>query len=172
MLISFFTIRYIGGLYENNLETQNKDLSRELISMSRLNQNISDREARWNERETNEEDDPIGPKKRLMTYFKDEIVYIDTGDIAFLYIDHSIVHIRCLNGDKFTISQSLDELSNDLNPLHFFRANRQYILSIKSINKIYKYGKYQLKIVVEPPAPDDIFISKNRASEFKSWLNS
>ncbi len=173
VIISFFTVLYIGGLYENNLETKNKELSRELLSLSKLNRDLMKHKKKWSEAEnTVETDDPSDHKNRLLTYFKDEIVSIDTGDIAFLYIDHSIVHIRCLNGDKYTINQSLDELSNDLNPKQFFRVNRQFVLSIKSINKIYKYGKNQLKIEVQPPAPDDIIISKNKASEFKNWLNS
>lgn len=173
VIISFFTVRYIGGLYENNLETQNKELSREIFSLSKLNQDLVNHKEKWSRDENIiEADNSNDHKNRLLTYFKDEIVTIDTGDIAFLYIDHSIVHIRCLNGDKFTINQSLDELSNNLNSKQFFRVNRQFILSIKSIGKIYKYGKNQLKIDVQPPAPYNIIISKHKTSEFKKWLDS
>jgi DNA-binding LytR/AlgR family response regulator len=53
----------------------------------------------------------------------------------------------------------------------FFRANRQYILSVKGIDEILKYGNNQLKINTDPSIESGIIISKNKASEFKRWLN-
>ena len=66
---------------------------------------------------------------------------------------------------------SLDDMYTNLNSALFFRANRQFIISITAIDKIIKYGKSQLKIVLQSKTSEDIIISKNKAAEFKQWLN-
>lgn len=173
VLISFFTVRFIGGRYETVLEGQNQDLSNELVNLSRLNQDLLKYKENWSDKQVPEHANESNHfNKRIITHFKDEIVTIETADIAYLYIDRSITHIRCQNGDRFTSNQSLSELENRLDKNQFFRANRQYLLSIKAIEKIFVYGNNQLKITVLPPSPDDILISKNRVAEFKEWLNS
>jgi hypothetical protein len=42
---------------------------------------------------------------------------------------------------------------------------------VNSIEKILKYGNNQLKIEVIPISEINIIISKNKAAEFKTWLN-
>ncbi|MBE5320778.1 LytTR family transcriptional regulator DNA-binding domain-containing protein [Pedobacter sp. MR2016-19] len=53
----------------------------------------------------------------------------------------------------------------------YYRANRQFIISLNAIKTIYIYGKNQLKIVVSPEPDEVILISKNKVSEFKKWLD-
>ncbi len=53
------------------------------------------------------------------------------------------------------------------NSIMFFRANRQYILAVKGIDAILRYGNNQLKINAIPVTENMIVISKNKASEFK-----
>lgn len=77
----------------------------------------------------------------------------------------------CFDGKPFTTNMSLDDMYTNLNSALFFRANRQFIISITAIDKIIKYGKSQLKIVLQSKTSEDIIISKNKAAEFKQWLN-
>ncbi|HLU95064.1 MAG TPA: LytTR family transcriptional regulator DNA-binding domain-containing protein [Membranihabitans sp.] len=173
VIISFFTVRFIGGRYEKELEIQNKDLSSELLHLSKLNQDLIQFKKNRMEREQDDVRNGNGQfKKRIITHYKDEIVSIVTNEIAYIFLDHSGTHIRCLNGDQYSSNQSLAELELELDINQFFRANRQYILSIKSIEKIFIFGNNQLKIQVNPTSDSDILISKNRVSEFKQWLNS
>ena len=79
--------------------------------------------------------------------------------------------VVCADGSRSTTNLSLDELFAQLDDSYFFRANRQFIISIASINKIVKYGNNQLKIIVNPGSEISILISKNRAAQFKKWLN-
>ncbi len=77
-----------------------------------------------------------------------------------------------MDGKLTTSNNSLDELYNHVNHSLFFRANRQFILSINSIDKILRYGNNQLKIEVMPKSDINITVSKNKAAEFRKWLNS
>ena len=173
VILSFFTVRFIGGQYEKKLEKQNMDLSYEVVNLSKLNQDLLAYKENWNTNHQKDSDNvPLTFQRRIITHFKDEIVSIDTMDIAYIFIDRSGTHIICQNGDRYISNQSLSELEQKLDCDQFFRANRQYLLSVSAIDKIYVYGNKQLKITVDPPAEDLILISKNRVAEFKSWLNS
>ena len=77
----------------------------------------------------------------------------------------------CFDGKRSTTNMSLYDMYTNLNSALFFRANRQFIISITAIDKIIKYGKSQIKIVLQSKTSEDIIISKNKAAEFKQWLN-
>ncbi|UGU15671.1 LytTR family transcriptional regulator [Sinomicrobium kalidii] len=177
VLMSLFMVRLIGGRYEKKLEVKNEGLSRDIVTLSKLNHDLTLYKQKVEEKEKNaDEDDPDGnrensfAKKRILTYVKDEIVSIEPDNIAFIYMENTVTHICCIDGRIFHSNNSLEEVFSDLDNSLFFRANRRFILSINSIDKIYKYGNNQLKIEVVPKSPIDIIISKNKASEFKQWL--
>ncbi|MCD9622206.1 LytTR family transcriptional regulator, partial [Tenacibaculum maritimum] len=88
-----------------------------------------------------------------------------------IYTELKITYIVDFKGKKSISNSSLEELFKQLDKQTFFRANRQYLLSIKAIDKIIKYGNSQLKIETIPKADESIIISKNKTAEFKDWLH-
>ena len=183
IILSLFMIRYLGNYYEHELELKNEMLREEVSSLSKLNldlsnykEKISSRMAQESEEEADEgmegmEEENAGNlkiTKRLLTYSKDKLISVKIEDIAFIHTEHSATFINCLDGKKYTTNSSLDELYQRLDQSIFFRANRQYILSVKGIDEILRYGNNQLKIITQ--RGDSVIISKNRASEFKKWL--
>jgi len=55
--------------------------------------------------------------------------------------------------------------------LKFFRANRQFIVSIQAIDRIVKFGNSALKIETQPSTDQEVVIGKNKAANFKQWLD-
>lgn len=47
---------------------------------------------------------------------------------------------------------------------------RAVMLRADAIRKIHPHLNGRLKIDVEPAAPEDVFVSRERAGEFKAWL--
>ncbi len=172
VLLSFFMIRLIGSNYENKLEKKNENLSNELINISKLNQDLLNYKSKQSNKEKEEETvENSENKKRVLTYLRNEIISLEVEDIAYIFMEDTITYVKDNNGKLSNSNSSLDDFFDKLDPAVFFRANRQFIISIKSISKIIKYGNNQLKIEVVPVSQKDIIISKNRVSEFKSWLN-
>lgn len=171
VLLSVFAVRLISRKYEKDLETQNEGLSKEVLSLSKLNYDLVLYKEKINDLKHQETNNKTEYKKRIVAYKKDEIVSINTDEIAFVYTENTITYICCLDGKVFHSNNSLDELSGDFDKTYFFRANRQFVLSIKAIDKIYKYGNNQLKVETTPKSPIHIIVSKNKASEFKQWLS-
>jgi len=177
ILLSLFTVRYLGSYYENELELKNERLTDEVINLSKLNSDLNSlkNKVAFAEKDSankiEKEEDKAPNKTRLLTYLKDKLITIKVDEIAFISTEHSVTTITCLDGKKYNSNSSLDELGSSLDLVLFFRANRQNILSVKGISEIIKYGNSQLKIITNPATENSIIISKNKASEFKRWLN-
>ncbi|WP_440067684.1 LytTR family transcriptional regulator DNA-binding domain-containing protein [Tenacibaculum discolor] len=172
VILSFFTVRLIGSSYENRLELKNEELSDEVLSLSKLNHDLVNYKTKIKSDESiNSTENESSDKHRILTYSKNELLPLLIEQIAYIYTENTITYVVSLDGKKSTSNSSLDELYNSLNKTLFFRANRQYILSINAIDKIIRYGNSQLKIDVLPKTDADIIISKNKAAEFKAWLN-
>ena len=66
---------------------------------------------------------------------------------------------------------SLDDFLKQLDPDLFFRANRQFIININSVES-YRTDSYG-KLIAKLKAPNviTIDISREKAQAFKSWLH-
>ncbi len=160
------TVRFIGSKYENRLESQKQKLEDEMLKFSKLNRALGDYQQKVNEDSAVSE-----TKRRILTHRHNELLSIPTEEIAHIYTENTVTYVICFDDSRSTTNASLDELYSQLDENHFFRANRQYIIAISSINKIVKYGNSQLKLLTSPETNTPILISKNRAAEFKNWLN-
>ena len=171
VLSSVVILRLLGSVYEKKLELKNERLEDEVINLSKLNRAVGDYKQKVIDSETAVGDESSFAKKRILTYIRNELIPVSTDEISYIYTENTITYVVCIDGKRSTTNLSLDELVTQLDESYFFRANRQFIISISSIDKIVKYGNNQLKILVMPGSETSIIISKNKASQFKQWLN-
>ncbi len=66
--------------------------------------------------------------------------------------------------------ESLDEVASMLDPRLFFRANRQYIINIHSIQKIRSSFHQTQKIKLKGYPDLDISVSKDKVSKLRDWI--
>ena len=59
-----------------------------------------------------------------------------------------------------------------LDPAFFFRANKQFIINKTSVKDITIWFDSRLLVTLDTQVPERIYISKNRASEFKAWMTN
>ena len=109
-------------------------------------------------------------KRNFLVYIKDQILPVPVEAIAYFLLENSIVYCITLQNERYIIDQSLDSLITQLNPEQFFRANRQYIVSRRSLISANQYFNRKLKLSLSPSPPGDVIISKPKSSEFKKWL--
>ncbi|MBQ9498743.1 MAG: LytTR family transcriptional regulator DNA-binding domain-containing protein, partial [Bacteroidaceae bacterium] len=64
----------------------------------------------------------------------------------------------------------LDQIFATLNPVDFIRANRQFIINREGVKDISVWFDGRLRVNMKTEVPEPIYISKNRASEFKQWM--
>ena len=70
------------------------------------------------------------------------------------------------------MDETLETYAQLVNPDKFFRLNRSYLVNRNSIRNIYTHFHGKLKIDLDPPVKEELFVSRDRAPEFKTWLES
>ena len=100
----------------------------------------------------------------------DKLLPLSVDMILFFYIHEGNVKAVVTDGKEYTFTQTLDELSDCLNPNLFFRVNRQYLISRKAVLDIDLWFNGRLSINLKVPVAEKILVSKVRVSEFKEWF--
>lgn len=110
-------------------------------------------------------------RTRFLFPFRDGFKTVNVSDIAFIYSEAKNTHLVLQNGTLQLAGQTLEEMEEQLDPEQFFRANRQYIVNIDSLESIHNHFNGKLKIVVKNHQDHEILISKEKAPVFKQWLD-
>ncbi len=113
---------------------------------------------------------PTEYRKRFLVKNRQQWVPVEVTDIAFFYSEEGISLFKTRGNQKFSLDYTLDELEKMLDPVHFFRANRQYIVDIASVQQIHPYFNNKLKLTLKPAPDDEVLVSRERASDFKRWM--
>jgi len=110
-------------------------------------------------------------RERFMVTVGDKLKTINVSDIAYFFSAAGITFVVMNSKQQYSLDFSLDNLKEMLNPKEFFRVNRQYLIGLKSIDKVVVYPKSRLKLVLNPPTDSDLFVSIDKAPEFKQWMD-
>jgi DNA-binding LytR/AlgR family response regulator len=111
-------------------------------------------------------------RARLLVHFRDELKSISTDNIAFIHSENKTSHLYTKAGEMFILDQNMEELEAQLNPQVFFRANRQFIISFSSIKSNHQHFNGKIKVLLTLPTKEEILVSRERATEFKTWLGN
>lgn len=107
---------------------------------------------------------------KLLIPFRDKLQPVDMAEISFIYTSDKHTKIYLRNGRILFYSKTLEQIERSLNSSDFFRANKQFLLSRNSVKNITVCFDSRLLISVDTEPPEKIYVSKNRAAEFKAWM--
>ncbi|MEQ6168692.1 LytTR family DNA-binding domain-containing protein [Ekhidna sp. MALMAid0563] len=110
-------------------------------------------------------------QKRFMVTAKDRIITVKTDKVAYFYAQGKLVYLYRLDGSRHLIDFTLQHLEKILDPDHFFRINRQFIINLEAIKEMFAFSRSRIKVSLEPNAPESAIVSSERAATFKKWLN-
>lgn len=111
-----------------------------------------------------------GYRNRYLAKLGTRLISVDANMIAYFYVHDRFQYIKTTDGKDYIIDKRMDTIEADADPTHFFRVNRQFLLSYSSIKKVHTWFGGKLKIEVEPPAHEEIIVGRLRVNEFKKWL--
>lgn len=92
------------------------------------------------------------------------------SSIAYFYIENDIVHCTLNSGQVFMMNETLEQLQQSLDPMDFFRVNRQCIVQRSAIEKVHKHIGGKLKLSLIPDREIDVVVSKDKSPIFKKWM--
>ncbi|HOK26309.1 MAG TPA: LytTR family DNA-binding domain-containing protein [Bacteroidales bacterium] len=109
-------------------------------------------------------------KDKLLIPEKDKLIPVDINEISCFYSTEKNTRVFLKNGKSYQWNRSLEQIEEGLNPADFIRANKQYIISRSSVKSITVWFDNRLLITLDTETPERIYVSKNRAAEFKAWM--
>lgn len=108
----------------------------------------------------------------LLISVKDRLVPVSMDEVACIYSTERKTQLHLKDGRVLQYGKSLDSIILTLDPARFYRANKQYIVARDCVIDLVVWFDNRLLINMNIKVPEPLFVSKNKASEFKNWLTT
>ncbi len=110
-------------------------------------------------------------KKRFTIKIGQHIKIIHVDEIECFFSENKATYIHTNGKRNYLIDGSLEHWQEQLNPEHFFRVNRTFIVHINAIKDIISYTNSRLKLVLHSYNESEIIVSRERVKDFKNWID-
>jgi two-component system LytT family response regulator len=112
-----------------------------------------------------------GYKTSWLVPFKNKLIPVAAVDVAHFIIRNGVVSLTTLDGQHYALDSTLDELEAQVDPQHFFRANRQVLLARASIMALELYHNSRMLVHAQPATAELIIVPKPRVTELRHWVS-
>jgi DNA-binding LytR/AlgR family response regulator len=96
---------------------------------------------------------------------------IPVEKISCFFVEERCTFLKTREGKNYDLEHSLDQIGKMVDPLQFYRINRSYLVNIESITEIIGYSSSRLKLKLENCTDENIIVSRDKVSGFKSWMD-
>jgi len=111
-------------------------------------------------------------KSRFLINEGNNLITVATSDAAYFFAEDKFTYLVTGKGKQHLIDFTLERLFQLLDPRQFYRINRQFIVSAHAIANLSKHATNKLKVNLDPPSSREVFVSMDRYSDFKKWLDN
>ncbi len=112
----------------------------------------------------------IKAPRRVLVKMGQSIKLVELDQVAYFYSRDKITFAVMPGKQRYPLDQSLDQIEQMLDPAHFFRINRQFLVKLEAIDEMVVYSKSRIKLKLNPPTEEEAIVSKERSPEFRKWL--
>lgn len=146
-------------------------LAQALAKAERLHARFSHDVRQWLAREA---PPPVGPWRQRLVGRRGSAQFhaVPVAQVSHLVSLDKSTYAVAMDGGRYLIDQPLSELERELDPTRFFRVNRQLLLAAHSVRHYSPAGKGRLKVTIDAGDPGEVFVSQERAGDFKAWLQA
>ncbi len=116
---------------------------------------------------------PPAYKTRFLLKKGHGMIPVTVEDIAYFFASEKMVVMHTHKKETYILDQTLDQLEKELDPSKFFRANRKFLISATAVTELRTSFNGKLRLMLKPqPDEDEIYVSRERAADFKNWLGA
>jgi two-component system LytT family response regulator len=109
-------------------------------------------------------------KARFVIKVDEHIRIVPVEEVNCFYSVGKSTFLQTVSNRNYDVNYSLDQLQDLLDPVKFFRVNRQYLVAFSSIKDIVHYSNSRLKLKIAHNETTEVIVSRERVQEFKQWL--
>ncbi|MBO2031266.1 response regulator transcription factor [Siccationidurans ginsengisoli] len=109
-------------------------------------------------------------KTRFLVRQGEHLLPLPATEAAWFQSRHDTTTLATLDGRRFVVEYTLEQLEGLLDPGQFFRLNRQLIAQLPAVRRLAAHFGGKLLVELAPAPTDEILVSKEKAGAVKSWL--
>ena len=110
-------------------------------------------------------------KEKFIVNMRNQWLPINTKDIACFYKE-ALPYLYTFSGEKYILSyDSMEDIEALLDPSLWYRANRQSIININAILSVRPQENSKLTVTLKLPSKLEVDISRDKAPEFRKWID-
>jgi len=110
-------------------------------------------------------------KPRFMVKVGEHLRSVQTENIVLFFSEGRNVTLITNHSKRYIVDYKMEELENMLNPEHFFRLGRSFIVNINFIADTLVYSNSRLKVTLSIPFEEEIIVSREKVKQFKDWFD-
>jgi len=110
-------------------------------------------------------------KSTYLVHQRDTLVPLGVDQIAYFTIDMGTVKAISFDKNEYVIDKNLEDIEMEIDPDHFFRANRQFIVQRKAVENLQLYFNGKLILNLNPKPSEQVIVSKIKAPRLKDWIS-
>jgi len=110
-------------------------------------------------------------KERFVIKVGEHLKSLEVKEILFFFSLEKTTFAQTKDGRKHILDFTLDQLEALLDPTHYFKINRKYIVSMACIQDMISHTNSRIRLVLKTSDDADVIIARERVQEFKQWLD-
>ena len=109
-------------------------------------------------------------KTRFLVRQGEQLLPLPVAEAAWFLSRHETLTLVAVDGRRFVLDYTLEQLESLLNPAQFFRLNRQIIAQLPAVRRLHPYFNGKLLVELHPAPSGEILVSREKAPALKAWL--
>jgi DNA-binding LytR/AlgR family response regulator len=114
----------------------------------------------------------ISYRNRFLLRKGERLIPVEENSISYFMSEDKTTLCVSTDAQQYMMDVTLDALSGQVNPDLFFRVNRKYLITRGSLEDIRLHLNGKLKLTLKACKDSDIYVSRERAAEFRKWLGA
>lgn len=109
-------------------------------------------------------------KERFVVKKGPHLISLPTSEILYFFSENKQSWARTPDGRKHPVDYTLEQLVSMLDE-QFFRLNRQYLVTIKGIEKATAYSNSRLRVhLAHADKEEKVIVSREKVQPFRQWF--
>ncbi|RZK62045.1 MAG: response regulator transcription factor [Hymenobacter sp.] len=113
-------------------------------------------------------------KAQFVVRVGEHLKVVPVEQVAYFFSLEKATLLQSVDGRKYVVDYTMEQLEALLDPQQFFRLNRAYLARQAAIHDIIHYTNSRLQTILKPAPPESegpVLVSREKVSVFKSWLD-
>jgi two-component system, LytTR family, response regulator LytT len=109
-------------------------------------------------------------KTRFTVKIGQQLKVISIDEVECFYSENKGTYLYTLDKRNYLLEGTLEQLEAEVDPKHFFRVSRKFIIPLKAIKEISMYSNSRLKIILPSYNDDEVIVAREKVADFKEWI--